>query len=186
MMRLIAGLLVVLTGTGLKAQDPAADLVKKLEAEDWVEQAQAAKDLVKLGPPVLPALRAAVLSDSPAAKYWASAIADAVSHKSVPPPALPLPVAPETGATPTPKGFAPSASDMGSLAFICNSPSHGPYEVVITRCSTCSKARRFAYDYGTDCYRCAVCKKTYEKSDLKCDKCGKPPAPRMNIRMKTQ
>jgi len=186
MMHLIAGLLVLLAGAGLKAQDQAADLVKKLEAEDWVEQAQAAKDLVKMGPPVLPALRPAVMSDSPAAKYWASAIAEAVSHTSVPPPALPLPVAPETAATPNPKGFAPSASDMGALAFICNNASHGPYEVVITRCSTCSKARRFAYDYGTDCYRCAVCKKAYEKSDLKCDKCGMPPAPRMNIRMKTQ
>jgi hypothetical protein len=185
MMRLIAGLLVLLTGAGSKPQDQAADLVKKLSSEDWVEQAQAAKDLVKLGPPVLQALRPAVMSDSPAAKYWASAIAEAV-HSEVPPPALPLPVAPETTTSPNPKGFAPSASDMGSLAFICNNESHGPYEVVIIRCSTCSKARRFAYDYGTDGYRCAVCKKAYAKSDLKCDKCGKPPAPRINIRMKAQ
>lgn len=185
MMRLIAGLMLLLADAAPKAQD-AADLVKKLASEDWVEQAQAAKDLVKLGPPVLQALRPAVMSDSPAAKYWASAIAEAVSHTEVPPPALPLPVAPETAATPNPKGFSPSASDMGSLAFICNTASHGPYEVVITRCSTCSKARRFAYDYGTDGYRCAVCKKAYEKSELKCDKCGKPPAPRINIRMKTQ
>jgi hypothetical protein len=186
MMRLIAGLLVILNGAGLKAQDQAAELVKKLSSEDWVEQAQAAKDLAKMGPPVLEALRPAVMSDSPAAKYWASAIAEVVSHTAVPPPSLPLPVAPETTSTPNPKGFSPSPSDLGALAFICNNPSHGPYEVVIIRCGTCSKTRRFAYDYGTDCYRCAVCKKGYERADLKCDKCGKPPAPRITVRMKTQ
>jgi hypothetical protein len=53
MIRLMAGLLAVAMGTGTTQQNQAADLVKKLESEDWVEQAQAAKDLVKLGPPVL-------------------------------------------------------------------------------------------------------------------------------------
>ncbi len=187
MIRLIACGLALLIGAGWQDQARTADLVKKLDSDDWVEQAQAAKELVKLGPPVLESLKPAVMSDSPSAKYWASMITEVVLHKQVPSPALPLPVTPEPEAfaTPNPKGFAPGPNDMGSLVFICNNASHGPYEATFSRCQTCSKVKRFAYDYGSDVYRCAVCKKAYERKDIKCDKCGQPPMGRIPIRMKT-
>lgn len=185
MMRILVSVVAIAVGAGAP-QDAArtADLVKKLDAEDWVEQAQAAKDLVKLGPPVLPALRAAAMSDSPSAKFWASQISEAVFRK-VPSPTVPLPVDPEPVSVPNPKGFAPGANDMGALVFICNNPAHGPYEASFSRCLGCAKTKRFAYDYGADCYRCAVCKRAYARSDISCDKCGQPPAGRIPIRMKT-
>jgi len=183
MIRLLAGLLAVTMGAGIRDQQ-AADLVKKLDAEDWVEQAQAAKELVKMGPPVLQALRPAVMSDSPSAKFWASMITEAILHQS-PPPSLPLPVEPESAGLGSPKAFNPAASDQGALVFVCNTPAHGPYEATFSRCKSCAKSKRFAYDYGADCYRCAVCKRAYERKEIVCDKCGQPPAGRIPIRMKT-
>jgi hypothetical protein len=185
MIRLMAGLLAVAMGAGTTQQNQAADLVKKLDSEDWVEQAQAAKELVKLGPPVLNALKPAVISDSPSAKFWASQITEVVLHTGVPSPSVPLAVNPDPAESPSPRGFAPGANDLGSLVFVCNNPSHGPYEATFARCGTCSKMKRFAYDYGADCYRCAVCRKAYERKDIRCDKCGQPPAGRIPIRMKT-
>lgn len=188
MIRLIACGLALLMGSGWQDRARTADLVKKLDSDDWVEQAQAAKELVKMGPPVLDSLKPAVMSDSPSAKYWASMITEVLLHKQVPPPALPLPVAPGAEpemAVPNPRGFAPGANDMGSLVFVCNNPSHGPYEATFARCETCSKMKRFAYDYGADVYRCAVCKKAYERKDIRCDRCGQSPAGRIPIRMKT-
>jgi len=183
MIRLMSGLLAVVMGAGMRDQQ-AADLVKKLDSEDWIGQAQAAKDLVKLGPPALEALRSAVMSDSPSAKYWASQISE-VLLKSVPPPSLPPAVNPEPGGVPNPKGFAPGATDMGALVFVCNNPAHGAYEATFSRCTSCAKTKRFAYDYGADCYRCAVCKQAYARKDITCDKCGQPPAGRIPVRMKT-
>ncbi len=185
MIRLMAGVLAVVMGAGIQDQNKAADLVKKLDSADWVEQAQAAKDLAKLGPPVVNALRPAVMSDSPSAKYWASIITDFVLQKSVPPPSLPLPVNPESVSVPNPKGFAPGPNDMGALVFVCNNPAHEPFEATFSRCLACAKTKRFAYDYGADCYRCAVCKRGYDRREILCEKCGKPPAGRIPIRMKT-
>jgi len=128
-------------------------------------------------------LRAVMLSDSPSAKYWASMISESLGRGAAPTPA-PTPE-PEVPATPNPRGFAPGATDMGALCFICNNASHGPYEPVFSRCLTCGKTKRFAYDYGADCYRCAVCKKTYQRKEVTCDKCGQPPQGRIPIRMKT-
>lgn len=184
MMRFAVSTLALLLGAGAQNAPQVGDLVKKLDSPDWVEQAQAAKELAKIGRPALDGLRAAVLSDSPSAKYWASLISEAVLRASGPASAPP-PADPEPASTPNPRGFAPGATDMGSLVFICNNPSHEPYEAVFSRCLTCAKLKRFAYDYGADCYRCAVCKKVYTKKDLKCDRCGSPPAPRMGIRMKS-
>ncbi len=184
-MRTLVSVIAILIGAG-SSQDAArtADLIKKLDSEDWVEQARAAKDLVKLGPPVLEALRPVVMSDSPSAKYWASQISDAVLRK-VPPPTAPLPVDPEPVSVTNPKGFAPGPNDMGALVFICNSAGHGHYEATFSRCVSCAKTKRFAYDYGADCYRCAVCKRAYARKDILCDRCGQPPAGRIPIRMKT-
>jgi hypothetical protein len=185
MMRLAVGALAAFLAAGPQDSAQIAALVKKLDSPDWVEQAQAAKELAKIGQPALGSLRAVMLSDSPSAKYWASAISEAIGRTSGPVTAPPPAADPEPASTPNPRGFAPGANDMGSLVFICNNPSHDAYEVVFSRCLTCSKVKRFAYDYGADVYRCAVCKKTYEKKDLKCDRCGQPPAPRMGIRMKS-
>jgi hypothetical protein len=185
MMRLAIAAMTALLAAGPQDSARIADLVRKLDSPDWVEQAQAAKELAKIGQPVLGSLRAVMMSDSPSAKYWASLVSDAVVRNPGPSTAPPPPSDPEPAATPNPRGFAPGASDLGSLVFICNNPSHDAYEVVFSRCLTCSKVKRFAYDYGADVYRCAVCKKTYEKKDLKCDRCGQPPAPRMGIRMKS-
>src|SRR5882672_3841253 len=182
MIRVLVSALAVLMGAGYQDSAKTAELVKKLDSTDWVEQAQAAKDLAKMGPPVLPSLRAAVMSDSPSAKYWASVITEAVLHTSVPPPSLPEPVAAEL---PNPRGFAPGPNDMGALVFICNNPAHGAYEATFSRCTSCAKTTRFAYDYGADCYRCGVRKKAFERKDIVCEKCGQPPAGRIPVRRKT-
>ena len=180
---------VLLLGIG-RDQDSAQiqTLVRKLDSPDWVEQAQAAKELAKIGQPVLGSLRAVMLSDSPSAKYWAAAISDAVSRATALAPApSPDPVAfdPDMPAIPNPRGFAPGANDLGALVFVCNTASHGPYEATFARCLTCGKTKRFAYDYGADCYRCAVCKKAYLRKEILCDRCSQPPQGRIPIRMKT-
>jgi len=79
-MKLALGAILIL-GIG-RDQDSAQinALVKKLDSTDWVEQAQAAKELAKIGQPALGSLRAVMLSDSPSAKYWASVISDAVGR----------------------------------------------------------------------------------------------------------
>jgi hypothetical protein len=156
-------------------------LVKKLDSTDWVEQAQAAKELVKIGQPAMGALRAAVMSDSPSARYWASAIGEAVGRKSA---SIDAPEH-EGPATPNPKGFNPGPNDLGSLVFVCNNPGHGPYEATFSRCLACAKTKRFAYDYSADCYRCAVCKRAYARKEITCEKCGQPPQGRIPIRAKT-
>jgi hypothetical protein len=182
-MRLTAAALAVLLGTGSQDAARMNELVKKLDSPDWVEQAQAAKDLAKIGRPALDALRPAVMSDSPSARFWASTISEAVLRNSSAAPA-PAPE-PESAPIANPRGFAPGASDMGSLVFVCNNAAHEPYEATFSRCLTCGKTKRFAYDYGADCYRCAVCKKAYARKDIVCDRCGQPPGGRIPIRMKT-
>src|SRR5215470_6592488 len=109
MMKLALGAALLL-GIG-RDQDSAqiSALVKKLDSPDWVEQAQAAKDLAKIGQPVLGSLRALMLSDSPSAKYWASVISEAVG-RGPSPAAAPAPAPapePEIANTPNPKGFNP-------------------------------------------------------------------------------
>jgi len=185
MIRLAFAAALLLPGAVTQDQAQISQLIKKLDSYDWVEQAQAAKELAKIGQPVLGSLRAVMLSDSPSAKYWASAISDAVGRGSNP--VTPPAPAPETevSATPNPKGFNPGANDLGSLVFVCNNAAHGPYEATFSRCLTCAKTKRFAYDYGADCYRCAVCKKAYARKDITCDKCGQPPQGRIPIRAKT-
>jgi hypothetical protein len=185
MMKLALGA-VLLLGIG-RDQDSAQiqALVKKLDSPDWVEQAQAAKDLAKIGQPVLGSLRAVMLSDSPAAKYWASVISDSIGRG--PSAAAPAPApAPEVeiSNTPNPRGFNPGPNDLGPLAFVCNNAGHGPYEATFSRCLACAKTKRFAYDYGADCYRCAVCKRAYARKEIICDKCGQPPQGRIPIRSK--
>ena len=178
---------VLLLGIG-RSQDSAQinALIKKLDSPDWVEQAQAAKDLAKIGQPALGALRAVMLSDSPSAKYWASMIAESASRGSSSAPApAPTPEPEVISNTPNPKGFNPGPNDLGALVFVCNNAGHGPYEATFSRCLTCAKTKRFAYDYAADCYRCAVCKKAYARKDITCDKCGQPPQGRIPIRAKT-
>ena len=181
-------LAALLLGFGVGKQDSAqiSALVKKLDSPDWVEQAQAAKELAKIGAPVLPSLRAVMLSDSPSAKYWASAINEALSRNSAPGAEPPRSSEPEPASLPNPRGFAPGATDLGGLVFVCNNPGHGPYEAMFSRCLACAKTKRFAFDYGADCYRCAVCKRAYARKEIVCDKCGQPPAGRIPIRMKSQ
>jgi hypothetical protein len=184
MIRLACAALVAALGAGYQDSAQIDALVKKLDSTDWVEQAQAAKDLVKIGQPAMGALRAAVMSDSPSARYWASAIGEAVGRKSTP--VTPVAeTAPDVPATPNPKGFNPGPNDLGSLVFVCNNAGHGPYEATFSRCLACAKTKRFAYDYAADCYRCAVCKRAYARKEITCDKCGQPPQGRIPIRAKT-
>jgi len=185
MMRLIACGLALLMGSGWQDRARTADLVKKLDSDDWVEQAQAAKEMARIGAPVTGQLRAVMLSDSPSAKYWASAISDAVGRapSSAAPAPAPAP-AEEISNLPNPKGFNPGPNDLGALAFVCNNPGHGPYEATFSRCLACAKTKRFAYDYGADCYRCAVCKRAYARKEITCEKCGQPPQGRIPIRSK--
>lgn len=186
MMRAVLAALILLSHAGSQDAAQISALVQKLDSPDWVEQAQAAKELAKIGKPVLGSLRAVMLSDSPSAKYWASAISEAVARGTgavaAPPPPAPEP---EVSEKPNPKGFNPGANDVGSLVFVCNNAAHGPYEATFSRCLACAKTKRFAYDYSADCYRCAVCKRGYTRKEVTCEKCGQPPAGRIPIRAKT-
>jgi len=179
MMRLAITAALLLPGATTQDQAQISQLIKKLDSYDWVEQAQAAKELAKIGQPAMGSLRAVMLSDSPSAKYWASVIAETVGRGSsgAVPAAPPVPE-PEVANTPNPRGFNPGANDLGSLVFVCNNAAHGPYEATFSRCLTCAKTKRFAYDY-------AVCKKAYARKDITCDKCGQPPQGRIPIRAKT-
>ncbi len=186
MMRLALASLLLLPVAGPQDAAQINALVKKLDSPDWVEQAQAAKDLAKIGQPALGSLRAVMLSDSPSAKYWASVISESVGRGPATAAPAPAPTPePDISNIPNPKGFNPGANDVGSLVFVCNNAAHGPYEATFSRCFTCGKTKRFAYDYGADCYRCAVCKKAYARKDVTCDKCGQPPQGRIPIRAKT-
>jgi hypothetical protein len=186
MLRLALASVLMITSAGSQDAAQINALVKKLDSPDWVEQAQAAKDLAKIGQPVLGSLRAVMLSDSPSAKYWASVISEAIGRGPAAAAPTPAPTAePEISNTPNPKGFNPGPNDVGALVFVCNNAAHGPYEATFNRCLTCAKTKRFAYDYGADCYRCAVCKKAYARKEITCDKCGQPPQGRIPIRAKT-
>ena len=185
MMRAALAALIVITGAGTQDQAKIDALVKKLDAPDWVEQAQAAKELAKIGKPVLGTLRAVMLSDSPSAKYWASMISDSLGRTAAPVEPPPSASEAEIAATPNPKGFNPGANDLGSLVFACNNARHGPYEATFSRCLVCAKQKKFAYDYAADCYRCAVCKRAYARKEIVCEMCGQPPQGRIPIRAKT-
>jgi hypothetical protein len=185
MMRAALAALILLPNVGLQDAAQIAALVKKLDSPDWVEQAQAAKDLAKIGAPAASQLRAVMLSDSPSAKYWASMISESIGRTpsaSVAPPPAPEP---EPPSPPNPKGFNPGANDLGALVFACNNPRHGPYEATFSRCLMCAKQKKFAYDYAADVYRCAVCKRAYTRKEITCEMCGQPPQGRIPIRAKT-
>ena len=185
MMRAALAALIVIAHAGTQDQAKIDALVKKLDSPDWVEQAQAAKELAKIGKPVLGALRAVMLSDSPSAKYWASMISDSMGRTAAPADPAPSTTEAEIAASPNPKGFNPAANDLGSLVFACNNARHGPYEATFSRCLVCAKQKKFAFDYGADCYRCAVCKRAYTRKEIICDMCGQPPQGRIPIRAKT-
>src|SRR6185503_11630486 len=182
MMRAALAALILISSASHQDQAKIDSLVKKLDAPDWVEQAQAAKELVKIGKPALGALRAVMASDSPSAKYWASMIGDQLGRTGAP--AVPAPSAPEAdiAATPNPKGFNPGSNDLGALVFACNNARHGPYEATFSRCLVCAKQKKFAFDYAADCYRCAVCKRAYARKEIVCEMCGQPPQGRIPIR----
>jgi hypothetical protein len=184
MMRLAVGALAIFIGMGTQDSSQIAGLVQKLNSDDWVEQAQAAKELSKIGRPALEALAGVMRTESESGRYWASIVSQSIMRNSGTA-AAPAEAEPISN-VPNPKGFAPGANDMGSLVFVCNNPGHGAYEATFSRCTACSKTKRFAYDYGSDCYRCAMCKKAYARNDIRCDKCGRPPAGRIPIRMKSQ
>ncbi len=172
--------LLACLATGNEGQDPSriSALIRQLESEDWVEQAKAAKELDRLGPSALGPLAGAAMSDSASVRYWVGTIADSISRKSGrsgAPAAAPAPEAVSAG-------FAPGDDDVGSIMFICNTAKHGDYEVVLSMCPTCAKAKRFAFDHGAKVFRCTICKRPY--SPLKCDRCGQPPGPRTRVRMK--
>lgn len=159
-------------------------LVKQLSDNDWLEQARAAKELVQIGGPALNAVAdAAWKSNAPSIQYWSKAITEKVRGAGAPVVPAPAP-APVPAPDPAAASFAPEENDVGSVMFICNNASHGDYEVVLSRCTTCAKTKRFAYDYGSKpaCFRCTVCKAKF--TAVKCDKCGQAPGPRTRIRTK--
>ena len=180
MIRCLAFLLLAAPGSG--PQDAAAirALVTQLSAEDWVDQAKAAKELARIGAPALDHLAKVTEKDPPSVRYWAEQIRTSVTN--APEPAA----APAPANAPPPSGFTPDETDMGSILFICNNASHGDREVLISRCTTCAKAKRFFYDYSMSPagFRCGVCKTAYATSALKCDRCYLPPGPRTRIRTK--
>jgi len=168
MMRAALAALIVITSAGTQDQAKIDSLVKKLDSPDWVEQAQAAKELAKIGKPVLGALRAVMLSDSPSAKYWASMISDSLGRTAAPADPAPATTESEIAATPNPKGFNPTANDLGSLVFACNNPRHGPYEATFSRCLVCAKQKKFAsahLDIDLSKSRCTGCHDPHRSAD---------------------
>lgn len=178
--KLLIAALLACFGAGGESQDPAhiPGLIRQLESEDWVEQAKAAKELDRLGPSALGSLAGAALSDSASVRYWVGTIADSISKRSGKGGAPAAAPAPE----PASAGFAPGDDDVGSIMFICNTAKHGDYEVVLSMCPTCAKAKRFAFDHTAKLFRCTICKRPY--GVVKCDRCGQPPGPRTRVRMK--
>jgi hypothetical protein len=187
MMRMMAAVAALaLAGGGEGPQDAAkiSALVKQLSAEDWIDQARAAKELAGIGRPALEAVTdAAWKSNAPPIQYWAKAITEKVLGAGAPVVPAPAP-APAPASEPASANFAPDENDVGSVMFICNNALHGDKEVVLSRCPTCAKMKRFAYDYGSSpaCFRCTVCKAKF--TAVKCDACGQPPGPRTRIRTK--
>jgi hypothetical protein len=181
-------LLAVVLVLPAAGQDPGriSRLLEKLDDPDWVEQARAAKELSAIGQPVVDSLRQAALTESPAKRYWASMIADEIFRRDKGSagagtlPAAPSGPAPEVGMM----NFGQGENDLGSIMFICNNAKHGDYEVVLSRCPTCAKAKRFTVDYRLRPagFRCTVCGKPY--GDYKCDQCGSPPGSRTRVKLK--
>lgn len=176
--RLFAALLLALPPGGPQDAATIRGLVTQLSAEDWVDQAKAAKELARIGKPALDQLAKVTEKDPPSMRYWAEQIRSTVTK--TPAPAAPPPPPP---AEPV---FTPEETDMGSILFICNNARHGDHEVLISRCTTCAKAKRYYYDYSLNppAFRCGVCKTVYATSSLKCDRCFVPPGPRTRIRTK--
>jgi hypothetical protein len=165
----------------VRPQDAATikGLIQQLEADDWVDQAKAAKELARIGKPALDAL-SSTLSEAPSFRYWSDAIFRKAAPAKAPAPAA---KAPEPAAPPD-SGFNPGDDNVGNLMFVCNNPKHGDYEVVIKFCPSCGKSKRFFYDYEAQpaVYRCSVCRKVTPTTAMKCDKCGQPPGPRTRVR----
>jgi hypothetical protein len=147
-------------------------LVRQLEDPDWIEQAKAAKELSTFGIPAIDALGRTAPGPSGARRYWTSMIVEEIYRrgKGAAAPA-PAPVSGE----PAVMNFGQGENDIGSIVFICNNSRHGDYEVVLTRCPTCGKTKRFTIDYRIPGkgFRCTVCGKQYV--EYKCDQCGDPP-----------
>ena len=178
--------LVLLFGPGEVSQDTAkiAGLIRRLESTDWVDQARAATELARIGKRVLMPLGATALSPSPGPKYWAARIKEAIAGGKKPPaPRRAAPVAPKKkpASSPDPT-FDPGSNNVGSVMFICNGPGHAPREVILSRCLTCAKTKRFGYDYRGKCFRCSLCKMKF--TAIYCKVCRRPPGPRRKIRMK--
>ena len=164
------------------AQDSTriAGLVLQLGADDWVDQAKAAKELVGIGKPALEALGKAALHDSPAVRYWSDTVSREIFKRAGAPQ---VPASKEVPlAVPVGEGFAPGEDDIGSVMFICNNSKHGDYECVLSSCRICGKQKKFAYDYSSKSFRCTICKREY--APIRCDKCGEAPGPCTRIRMK--
>lgn len=185
MTKLALAALTLLLAAGPQDAAKIGVLVKQLEAEDWVDQAKAAKELVLVGKPALEALGKAAIHDSPAVRYWSDTASREIFRRTggggpttppTAPTAVPLSV-------PAPNaGFAPGEDDIGSVMFICNNAKHGDYECVLSGCRVCGKMKKFAYDYTSKSFRCTICKREY--APIKCDRCGDLPGPRTRIRMK--
>ena len=113
MIRITLGALALLMTAGPQESTRIVALIQKLDSEDWVEQAQAAKELVRIGRPAMDPLGKVLSSSSPTAKFWASMIAESVMRGSSTAPAAALPpTAPETVPDANPRGFAPGENDM--------------------------------------------------------------------------
>ena len=178
--------LVLALGPDRPPQDTAkiAALIRRLESKDWVDQARAATELVRIGKPVLTPLGSTALSPSPAPKYWAARIKEVVAGGTPPPTsqaAAPARRSAPADSSPDPT-FDPGVNNIGSVMFICNGPGHAPREVILSRCLTCAKTKRFAYDHRAKCFRCSLCKMKF--TAIYCNGCRKPPGPRVRIRMK--
>jgi hypothetical protein len=180
--------LVVLLGTSQDAARIDA-LVRQLEDTDWVEQAKAAKELAGIGTAAFDALGKAAQSQSSSKRYWSGMIVEEIYRrgKGGATPAAPVEPAPApaTAAEPAAMNFGQGENDIGSIMFICNqNAKHDDYEVVLTRCPTCGKTKRFTIDYKIPGrgFRCTVCGKQY--SDYKCDLCGKTPGVRPPAKLK--
>ena len=153
-------------------------LLQRLKGADWMDQAKAATELRNIGDRALGPLAAAQLDNSPAVRYWAGAVSNAIKGRgeTAPPPVAPRPQpvrAPRRDVNPA---FNAASSDSGSVIFVCNNTRHGDYEVVISYCPVCAKRKRFSWDYSTKVIRCTVCKVAFTKHE--CNRCGMKRNPR--------
>ena len=178
---------LMLLGVLLISLDPPQEnarirgLLQRLKGSDWMDQAKAAVELRDIGDTALGPLAAAQMDSSPALRYWAAAISDAIKGKGKKV-AAPAPVARST--PPARKSsrrdvnpsFKAASSDSGSVIFVCNNTRHGDYEVVISYCPVCAKRKRFSWDYSTKVIRCTVCKVAFTNHE--CNRCGNKRNPR--------